>query len=89
MHLVILSLSLFLDELFTLSCQWNYCLDYCDTEKPNSKCYAAEANGVRLLHGKMATFEHNKQPMFRAMYMAFAEVILIPKIVVHVIIFDQ
>ena len=66
-----------LDELSTLPCQWNYCFNYCHTGEPNSKCNAAETNGVRLLHGKVATFELNNQPMFRAMHMAFAEVILI------------
>ena len=65
-----------LDELFMLSCQWNYCAGYCQTGTSESKCNAAETNGVRLLHGKMASFENNKQPMFRAMYKAFAGVIL-------------
>ena len=70
-------LSCVLDEMYVLSCEWNYCTDHCDTGKPESHCKAAEANGVHLVHGNRLVFEHNNQPMFRAMFKAFEEVIVL------------
>ncbi|KAK6973796.1 glucoside xylosyltransferase 1 [Biomphalaria glabrata] len=53
------------DEVYLLSCPWNYRNDHC---KYMSNCKAAEQEGVFVLHGSRRMFYQNKEPVFAAVF---------------------
>ena len=63
--------------MLKLSCQWNYCTDYCDTGDQRSSCKDAEIDGVRLLHGNRGVFLSPAKPIFRGIFWALSQVYIV------------
>ncbi|XP_062600456.1 glucoside xylosyltransferase 1-like [Saccostrea cucullata] len=58
------------DELYVYPCEWNYRPDHC---MYMSVCTGAERSGAYVLHGNRRAMQNDKQPAFKAAYLAFKE----------------
>ncbi|KAG0713463.1 Glucoside xylosyltransferase 2 [Chionoecetes opilio] len=58
------------DKLYVYGCEYNLRPDHC---MYMSVCKTAETRGIFVLHGNRGTFHSNKQPAFRAVYLAWAQ----------------
>lgn len=60
-----------LDKLLIYPCRYNYRGDHCMYK---SVCKDAEVHGISVVHGSRSLFHTEKQPIFKAIYNAFAKV---------------
>ena len=58
-------LSVFLERIYTFTCQLNYRPDHCIYE---NNCHSAAQTGVHVLHGCRSAFHNDKYPEFKAIY---------------------
>lgn len=60
------------DQLYILTCNWNYRPEFCMMGEDNNLCEEARSHGVSLLHGNRQVFQKDKvQPEFKAVYDAY------------------
>lgn len=57
------------EQLRVFSCEYDYRTDHCQY---GNVCRPAELRGVSILHGNRQSFHTGKQPLFQAIYDAFA-----------------
>ena len=66
-------MALFSEKLYVFPCEWNLRPDHC---MYGMTCDSAEENGASIIHGNREVFHNEKQPVFKAVYDAFVQVIV-------------